>query len=447
MDLFEENVTQDYRRDGRKTPLRFRAALGCLLAASLFALACASTAPRPTPQAATPAVPYVLRVALFPYIPDAANDQFKALMARMKSEFEAANPGIALDLMPMDPDADFYDLTNLSKWLGNSPASGGYQVVEADTVLLGDLVTQIKITPWQNPPNQSDWHPAALAASTYNGSIYGAPHYLCSYFLFSRDPSVTATRTIDDLLAALAKQTPPPPPQVPPIRIVGNLKGSWETGSFYLDSWSQTHGPANVAKAMSPDLDPGVIKPLQAFANDCRYYGVTPSVIPCTNGMFHDQPEKPYEIFGQGEATAAFGYSEELNTILNIPSKGNAVQMEIAPLGEGQAPLVFVDSLVLNHTCDASCQVAATAFASYLESSTTYEWLLLAQDAGPNAIPRYLTPATLSAYTSPGVSANPYYSVIKAGAANAAPYPNSGYPEVRKAMEKAILDAIGGPAK
>ena len=46
--------------------------------------------------------PTTLRVALFPYIPDAANDQFAGMRQRLKTEFEAEHPGVRLTLDPID---------------------------------------------------------------------------------------------------------------------------------------------------------------------------------------------------------------------------------------------------------------------------------------------------------------------------------------------------------
>ena len=50
-----------------------------------------------------------LRVPLYPYIPDAAGDTFKALTERIEAEFEESHPNIDLVLNPSCFQDDFYD--------------------------------------------------------------------------------------------------------------------------------------------------------------------------------------------------------------------------------------------------------------------------------------------------------------------------------------------------
>ncbi len=51
-----------------------------------------------------------LRVALFPYIPDAQNDKFSSLTTYLENAFQRANPGVDLQLRPLNPDdEEFYD--------------------------------------------------------------------------------------------------------------------------------------------------------------------------------------------------------------------------------------------------------------------------------------------------------------------------------------------------
>src|SRR5205823_1548409 len=72
-------------------------------------------------QSATPVNPAHLKVALFPYIPDSNHDVFKELQQRIKREFETQNSGVDLELHPMNPEEDFYNLDNLKNWLTRDP--------------------------------------------------------------------------------------------------------------------------------------------------------------------------------------------------------------------------------------------------------------------------------------------------------------------------------------
>ena len=71
--------------------------------------AAAPETPPPAPSESTkPAAPapLVIKAALFPYIPDSAGDKFASLIARLESGFEAAQPGVDLQItinVDLDP--------------------------------------------------------------------------------------------------------------------------------------------------------------------------------------------------------------------------------------------------------------------------------------------------------------------------------------------------------
>lgn len=390
-----------------------------------------------------PAEKTTLRVALFPYIPkvDAAFTQ------RLEREFEAENPKIDL-VLSADPNDDYYDPATLAKWLGpnSAPESGnGYHVVELDMLLLGDAVRDIGVKPWTAPPYRESWHSAATSASMLNGATFGVPHYLCTWFMFTRDLSVARSRTADELFAALQYQASPPPPRVPTYHTATNLVGSYTTGSFYLNVYAQEYGAANVAKAMTEPLDERVMATLARLDDGCTMYdGQTRKKDPCLDETYKSDPKAPFAALNDGTAEVAFGYSEMLNTILTNETSP-AVYASLSPLGQANKTLVFVDSLVLNSQCDGVCQWAATQFADYLLRPATYEWLLLARDQGAHAVPRYLIPAVNTAYEPVAVNSDPYYRVIRAAMANVAPYPSNGFPAIRKQLRDAILEKLPKP--
>jgi thiamine pyridinylase len=57
-------------------------------------------------------------------------------------------------------------------------------------VVLGELVKQGLVKPWDNTPQSGDWHPAAKAAVTLDGKIYGVPHWLCGDVIFSHNEDI-----------------------------------------------------------------------------------------------------------------------------------------------------------------------------------------------------------------------------------------------------------------
>ncbi|HZH78527.1 MAG TPA: hypothetical protein VEY88_21040, partial [Archangium sp.] len=79
-----------------------------------------------TPDPVDP-VKTTLRVPLYPFIPDAAGDQFKAMNARIEQEFEAAHPDIDLVLNPSCFKDDFYEPAQLASSL-KGEGECGYDV-------------------------------------------------------------------------------------------------------------------------------------------------------------------------------------------------------------------------------------------------------------------------------------------------------------------------------
>jgi thiamine pyridinylase len=108
-------------------------------------------------------------------------------------------------------------------------------VVEIDTLLLGDLVNAGVIAPFEKHVS-SDWHSAAAAAVQFNQAVYAIPHWLCVYFLFTRDPYVAQSKTINELVERLGAGVF--------RRLVGNLDASWDLPALYMDTYQdQTYSP------------------------------------------------------------------------------------------------------------------------------------------------------------------------------------------------------------
>lgn len=400
---------------------------------SLVSAAC-RPAPGPAPMAA-PAIPVVvspttLRVALFPYIPDAGGDRYRRLTSWIETTFEGRNPGVDLQLRPLDPVGDdFYNIdTTLAGWLGNGP--GAYDVVEVDASLLGDLVGRGWVQPWASGDSLT-WHPAARIAVHRDSLLYGVPHWLCSYFVFTRDNAVHRAASVTNLVQALRASAP-----TRPAVLVGNFKGSWETPGYYLDAYGEANGWAAVPRALTPVLDSTVVNPLLRLFHQC----IGPRN-PCLFGAYEADSIAP-RIFARDSAVALVGYSERLHFVQSfLPPAGPPVMVSAAPLGAGNTPVLFVDLMVKNTRCLEACSAAADAFAAFLNDPYIVAQIVLSGDAGIGATPRYLLPATLAPYRSGPVAANPWYRALWQAIARSGPLPNAGVAPVHRAMRDAIVAA------
>ena len=378
-----------------------------------------------------------LRVALFPYIPDSLEDKYEKLLDRIESEFEDKNPEIDLELKPLNPNEEgFYEINTLTQWLSNSPKEGGYDLVEVDTLLLDDLVKANLAKVLDEPQNTEDWHPVALKAVTINEKIYGIPHLLCGHFLFYYNEKVAQATSVDELSAILNEITP----EIP--NLAGNLTGSWNLPALYLDAWADTYGVDNINSALSNNLNEKVMKYFGEFAENCQVRDVNPCFTDYSN------QDIGANAFIENKVDVFFGYSERLNYILK--NGGNSeVKLAPLPLGESNKPLLFTDALVLRQDCDQFCMNAANKFAAYLNAPATQEWILSSKDAErkdaeKNAIPpipRYLIPATHSAFTD-SLKQDIYYQTLEQAIKNGSPYPNSGFPGIRKNLKALLIKKL-----
>ena len=121
-----------------------------------------------------------LKVALYPYLPDSCEDQYKALQDRIEGEFEALYPGIDLVLRPLNSTGSFYNMMYLEELLDE------YDIVETDSIYLGQLLEKNLLSPWAENPCDRNWQPIPQTICNANFP-YAWPHWQCGYFLFGRN--------------------------------------------------------------------------------------------------------------------------------------------------------------------------------------------------------------------------------------------------------------------
>ena len=390
-----------------------------LLLGAIALSACSQGAPTQTPPKT------VLRVSLFAWLPAA-----ESYVKWVETDFETRHPTVDLVIRPLAK-ADKIDLSyDVDGAVAALTKDGedAQDLVEIDTMILGALVARGAVVPFEN--SEVKLLPSAAEAITLGGTKYGAPHWTCGYFVISGVDSVQAANDLPSLLKTL-KAAPNTGADV-----VGELDGSWDAIMLYLDAYRDVHRDGNLGEALAtPEPDPEVSASLSALRTACTG----------PDGKSRCG-EEGVEAFTSGSADALIGYSERLNPILTKGSR-SASQLRIisAPLGSGSHPTLFTDALVLSPRCTEGCRNAATAFTRYLTSDAVFEAGLMSKDAGPAAVPRYLLPATETAFTVGAVAADPLYKQLRAQIANAKAFPNSGVPEAREKgeIQKRVRAALG----
>lgn len=377
-----------------------------------------------------------LRVALFPYIPDSGQDEYKSLTKYVEDGFEQMYPTVDLVLRPLNPEDDFYDPNTLAQWL-SPEAQDGYDVVEVDTVILGDLVSSGLIAPWRLPPSPSDWHPVAASSVRLNDVVYGVPHLLCGHFLMTRNKAAAEAKNVEELAIALRSVSNQHP------ELAGNMVGSWNLPSLYLDAWEDANAGSSTAYALHQTLDNKALDSFKKFSSLCQSGGVNP----CLNGTYDDykQPTLAADKFARGEADALFGYSERLFFVLTTATDDSAILITSAPMGNGKYPVLFTDAFVLRRGAPANVEEAARLFAAFMNSQKVQEAIVTSGDVSAQAVPRYLIPATLSAFDAPRLKNDQFFKALRGSISNAVPFPNVGFLNTRKAVRDEVKSFLEQP--
>jgi len=405
----------------------------------IFCFSCTTKTTHTNASSKDQAKKYNLKVALFPWIPDSANDDFESLKERLKKEFERRYPDIELTLRLKKWDDSYYNPPKIAGWL----ASEKYDLVEIDTVILGDLISAEVIEPWLNQ-EASEFFTAAVQGSVVkdDGTItwWSVPHLLCGFFIVSKSYDIDSATTISELNNAVIEIGKP---------IFGNFDSSWDLPSLYLDSLIDNGmNRTQAAEALEPPLNPKGLAALRNFASFCNFDGSNP----CTNGQFDDNWNDPVLKFLSGEAVGYWGYSERLHFTVSELKKAELptddLRVNTIPLGDNTIPLLFTDSFVKRVGCaeDPSCSNSVEAFINFINSDWANEEILLSGDAkasGVTGVPRYLLPAKKSAFNIEGIKEDHLYKELKpyAEAGIAMPNTSSMY-EKRKLMEWLIINQL-----
>jgi thiamine pyridinylase len=378
---------------------------------------------------------FVLRVSLFPWIPE------KESFARwIESEFERQNPSIDLLVRPMNAAETAagdlsYDHEATVRALSEPQNPDRQDLVEIDTIILGKLVKAQAVQTVSL--NLKDYYDFARRAVTIDGKVYGVPHWSCGYFVMTTDSSVAEATTGQQLKIALEGLGTASPD------LGGDLIGSWGSVTTYADAFVDSYPEGNLQAALaSPTLDPGVGASLAAVGSACNSSGVN---------FCNRDDDDLVKQFGAKHLDALIGYSERLNPLLSNHENlrlRDQIRITPAPLGSGKTAFLFTDALVRSPNCNsARCQDAAQRFSVFYSSAIIMAKSMMSADKGSGAVPRYLLSSNRSAMRHHDVRRDPLYRQLTPLMALAHSYPNQGIPEARAAGEiRKAVDVLLQPA-
>ncbi|WP_342613825.1 extracellular solute-binding protein [Bradyrhizobium sp. NL2] len=336
-------------------------------------------------SALPPVQPTVLRVALYPFVPDRL-----ALFEKIEAIFECENPGVNVVLISTPNATDNYYDDDDEKKKGIQFVDA--DVYEIDTILLSDFVNLGKIAPIELPFD--DLAPETVKAVTRNSNIYGVPHWLCGNFLFYRK-SDTATANVvtwEDLVDTLGKHHG---------TLLIDFKGHSTLGEWYITALSAMIGMDAAQRQIlnKQPVDPSAIAHLQKILSAC-------AVGYCRSQALHNNTGFYARAFVRGQARAYIGYSETIYYGLRdaadncLPTSGCMAEDDIAVralprfgANKAETGVGWVDALAIDAKLNGAKKDLAQQFIRRVVSEDIYIAML-----GPEwpYRSRYLLPARTS---------------------------------------------------
>eukprot|EP00731_Ephydatia_muelleri_P009379 Em0004g1717a len=328
-----------------------------------------------------------LRVLIYPYIPDLKGDGLKSLRQFITREFFVQS-GIKIQVDGDPATTDLYTLQNLKTYLGAGPSA--YDLVEVDTILLGEMVKANLLQPNPNPGiqvNSESFFRFAVDSVKYNGIVYGIPTLVCSNFL--------------------ATLTSPKGSQE--VDLIGNFRGSWTLPGHYLNGYVNKLGASTMDAGVlsNPPEHDDIVQKIRQLSNRCaRCDGRNP----CTDNTYNNDSNAMISDVIGSKKSNFLAYSEVIGQVL-YTEPGVQVDSVIAPPlgGAGYLPM-YTDALVANrNTYEAKKEDIKKFMKFYTSVLFRHQYALCGDMPGPNCA-RYVLPANLGFYSL--VPSHPFYAML-----------------------------------
>ena len=385
-----------------------------------------------------------LRVAIYPYIPDLADDQLRGLTKYIAKEFKAIS---GVDII-ISSEVDPYDLAKMdSTYLGSG--SDAYDVLEVDTILLGELVDTGKLQQLDGifTVNDTIYAKTTVEAVKILNKLYGVPTLQCANFL---------TEISDQLQQPLLKdwssfkemKTVMDPAHARGIRLVGNFSGSWTLPNFYLGAYIDKHGPKDLYKGI--DSNPADDMLLVANMKDYNRYGALPNgTNPTIDGTYKRYPQKAIDAIVASDHVFMYGYSEVLGTVRNAAKKKQKSVLNTVspPLDRANYLLTYTDATIVNKSRYNVSQERAKVIEEFVNFYTSLKFRLqyaLGEDLPKEVVrPRYVLPACKDFYKQDAVTKDENYMMFHKALDRSSPAANHDLYDKRKGLETKLKVVLG----
>ena len=348
----------------------------------------------------------VLRVDIYPFIPESADAFFK-----IEQEFERLHPDIRLVI---SQNLSYYDPLSSDPKRQDGVFYDNADVYELDSVFLKDFIAAGKIAPLPGNWTEIDngLVPMARTVMSQNGVQYGVPHWLCSYFLFFRvgDTQLASAGSLTDLEKAFGGPSGS-------SWLVAEFAGKSTLGELYLDDLISRSSSTDQALAGigSETPDPTVVQDM------VRSIRLIEPGLGRDSGDYHNRTGFYGHVFAH-QGRAMVSYSEGLHDTLYETANGCLKGERCLADGDldvvawphsdaGAKQVAWVDLLTISSAAKGQTLSDAETFIRFMDDPATYKLLLVPQ---PGGTPRYLLPALTALYSDPDVlkSAHLYQKLL-----------------------------------
>ena len=395
-----------------------------------------------------------LRVSIFSDIPDLARDELKGLRQFIASEFERECGAAVL----VESSADPYDLKTLTSTnLGTGEEA--YDVMEVDTILLGELVKAGNLQPLDDSFTVTENEYAASAvqsvkySSHFKNRLYGVPTLQCANFLMElADAGHTPKAPIlqrdwtsfEQLKEAVDKAEEG---SCHKLFMAGDFRGSWGLPMFYLDAYVDAHGGGSVYQGLDGPLDDNLIADLKHFTE----YGVLPNgKNPDTDGTYHKDHDLLINNVVDSEHILMYAYSENLGEALQRSAEKEkhkrVLNIVSPPLDKSNFLLTHTDAAVVNKSRFKDPQRAELIikFVRFYTSLAFRVKFAFGEDLPKNVPgPRYVLPARKDFFTQQRAADDACYKEFHLALQHSVAAPNHGVYGKRKALQAELEKALG----
>ena len=399
-----------------------------------------------------------LKVGIFPRIPDLDRDSLKGLREFVKCEFEAEHPDISLTI---STDWDPYDTDKVSKTY-LSPSETSFDILEIDTVLLGEVAEQ-DILQYLQPEKynlREDYFDIGIDAVTYNGYCYGIPTLHCANFLIElisdeaegherilrsletqRDHDFKNIKEIVEKYNKLFSGVSP---------LVGYFRGKWALPCFYLDAFIDKHGAESVQKGVYSLIDdePDVLDAMKWLMKlDEGADGINKGI-----SEKYASPDERNSDIAISDHILLYGYSEWLSQIMSdkMCKKRNihATCIISPPLGAENNLLTFTNALIVSKSSYSSDDRRAEAIDRFIQFYTSLSFrnkYAAGADLKDPHPPRYLIVARKDFYTDGFGAQQKNYQKLYEAMYHSVAAPNYGLASRHEEMNRVLGEKLGLP--